>query len=135
MDNTENSLGIVFSKDISNLFHRMIAAMKLDLEQVLISAVGDSDESFKLLQSEVLTYRPDFLVTLGAKATQKMLGTKSRLNQIHGEHFNLVFESENETYEVKLSPLFHPEYLSINQSMKQTAWVDMQKIMESLGLV
>jgi uracil-DNA glycosylase family 4 len=119
-----------FPLKTAELFGRMIAAMKLTPEEILLYPV---DLQGKDLSEEVIAcaayFGPEVIVTLGARATQKILKNNDRLSLIHGQFFSR---------EVKgiglfpIVPLFHPSIIETNQNMKKTAWADMQKIMVAL---
>lgn len=120
-----------FPLKTAELFERMILAMKLQPSEVIIFPVEGSDEtdfSSDIMQIAAF-YRPEVIITLGAKATQKILKSNDRLTVIHGQFFNRSL-GENGSFQVV--PLFHPSIIETNQNMKKTAWADMQKIMKHL---
>lgn len=119
-----------FPQKTAELFERMILAMKLRPEEVILypSELGGEslfDDVVKLTQE----FRPKVIITLGAKATSAVLKTKDRLAQVHGQFFTRKLL---DSYEVQVVPLFHPNIIETNQNMKRTAWVDMQKVMKFL---
>ena len=120
-----------FPLKTAEFFERMILAMKLDPSEVLIYPVEMSEE--KDLSAEVirisLSLNPEMLITLGAKATQKILKSNDRLSQIHGQFFERKVENEGS---LQIVPLFHPSIIETNISMKKTTWADMQIIMKHL---
>lgn len=119
-----------FPPKTAELFERMIKAMKLAPEEVLLYPVEAEDKS---LATEVMSiaafYRPKVIVTLGALATNAILKGNDRLSLIHGEFFT---RQVNEAGDFQVVPLFHPSIIESNQNMKKTAWSDMQKIMKYL---
>ncbi len=126
-----NELLTGFPLKTAEFFERMIKGMKLAPEEVIIYPVEGSDSID--LAAEVMKvaafYRPEVIITLGAKATQKILKSNDRLSMIHGQFFNRrVGEGEN----FQIVPLFHPAIIETNLNMKKTAWADMQKIMKHL---
>ncbi len=74
-------------------------------------------------------YKPEVIVTLGAKATHKILKGQERLAMVHGQFFVRKIENVGT---MTIVPLFHPSIIESNQNMKKTAWSDMQKIMQHL---
>jgi DNA polymerase len=126
-----NELLAGFPLKTAELFERMITAMKLVASEVIIFPVEGSDESdFSRYVMEVAAYyRPEIIVTLGAKAAQKILKSNDRLSMVHGQFFN---RRMSETGNFQVVPLFHPSIIETNQNMKKTAWADMQKIMKHL---
>lgn len=119
-----------FPMKTAELFERMILAMKLKPEEVILypsefEGVSLFEDIVKLTKE----YRPLVIITLGAKATSAVLKTNDRLAQVHGQFFNRKLI---DSYEVQVVPLFHPNIIETNQNMKKTAWIDMQKIMKYL---
>ena len=119
-----------FPLKTAELFERMILAMKLTPEEVLLYPV---EVEGKNLAEEVMSLagflKPEVIITLGAKATQKILKSNDRLSLIHGQFFP---RSLGELGSYQVVPLFHPSIIETNQNMKKTAWTDMQKIMKHL---
>lgn len=120
-----------FPLKTAEFFERMILAMKLDPSEVMIYPVEKSEDSD--LSAEVirisLFLNPEILITLGAKASQKILKSNDRLSNIHGQFFERKVENQST---LQIVPLFHPSILETNQSMKKTTWADMQIIMKHL---
>ena len=114
----------------AELFERMILAMKFMPDEVLIYPVeaGENDLSLEVMKLAAF-FRPEVLITLGAKATQNILKNNDRLSMTHGQFF---IRKINDSLTVNLIPLFHPSIIESNQNMKKTAWADMQKIMKHL---
>ncbi len=80
---------------------------------------------FPLLEQEISIVQPDFLITLGAVATQSLLRVTKRLSHLRGfwhKHHNnsLVF------------PTYSPAYLLKRPTYKGMAWDDWKKIREQL---
>jgi uracil-DNA glycosylase family 4 len=133
-------LKTAFSTEVSELFARMIKAMKLSATDFVISGtkVKKQDEEsdyLSFLHREIDYLRPQMIITLGAVATQSLLESKERLAKVHGQIFHKKIQSRNDKlpFEIKIMPLFHPELLLINPNMKKTAWFDMQKAMKEVG--
>lgn len=119
-----------FPVKTAELFERMILAMKFLPEEVLLYPV---ESEGKDVATEVMTlalhFKPEIIITLGAKATQKILKSNDRLSLIHGQFFKRSIDG---THSFQVVPLFHPSIIETNQNMKKTAWADMQKIMKHL---
>lgn len=125
-----NELLPAFPLKTAELFSRMLVAMKLTPEEVIVYPIEQNGEDSS---SEVMKvagfFQPEIIVTLGAKATHKILKGQERLAMVHGQFFNRKIENIG-TFVVV--PLFHPSIIENNQNMKKTAWADMQKIMKHL---
>jgi hypothetical protein len=114
----------------AEFFERMIRAMKLAPEEVALYPVEFEERDVSLEVMSLAAYlRPEVLITLGAKASQRILKSNDRLTLIHGQFFPRTVEGVG-TFQVV--PLFHPSIIETNQNMKKTAWTDMQKIMKHL---
>lgn len=126
-----NELIVGFPLKTAELFERMILAMKLTPSEVIIYPVeGSSETDYSQDVMEVAAYyQPEIIITLGARATQKILKSNDRLTLIHGQFFSRKL-GEHGNFQVV--PLFHPSIIETNQNMKKTAWADMQKIMKYL---
>lgn len=119
-----------FPLKTAELFERMVVAMKLIPEEVIVYPVEGHDESDYAgeVMSIATFYGPEVIVTLGAKATSRILKSNDRLSLVHGQFFTR--KSGNASFQIV--PLFHPSIIETNQNMKKTAWADMQKIMKHL---
>jgi DNA polymerase len=120
--------------DKDELLGKMILAMKLEEGTFLRSSlVGNSNEDqLKNILNEICTFKPDVVVTLGAISTNLLYGKKEKLSKVHGQCFERTISLNGSDHQFKFVPVFHPELLEINPSMKRTAWIDLQKIMEML---
>ena len=120
-----------FPLKTAELFARMIGAMKLEAKEVLLYPVeGMAEEDYSQEVMEIAAFlRPEVVITLGAKATQKILKNNDRLSLVHGQFFPRKLAG---TGTIQIVPLFHPSIIETNQNMKKTAWTDMQKIMKFL---
>ncbi len=127
-------LSCFFEEEVNTLFEKMISAMKLSVDDVLISKSSSDENETEFLNQEILYYRPRFVMTLGASSSNRVLGIKERLSNIHGQFFKRVFNKDDiNEFQFVVCPLFNPEFLLINPNMKRTAWSDMQKVMKELG--
>jgi hypothetical protein len=114
----------------AELFERMIGAMKLVPEEVLIYPIeAQGKDLSEEVMSMAATFKPEVMITLGALATNKILKGNDRLSLIHGQFFTRKVAGSGD---FQVVPLFHPSIIESNQNMKKTAWSDMQKIMKSL---
>ena len=119
-----------FALKTAELFSRMLAAMKLEDQEVVIypTMMKDRDIADEVMKVAAY-YRPEIIVTLGANPTHKILKGQERLTLVHGQFFHRKIENIGTFIVV---PLFHPSIIENNQNMKKTAWSDMQLIMRHL---
>ena len=125
-----NQLLPAFPFKTAELFSRMLSAMKLEDQEVVIypAMMNETDISHEVMKVAGY-FQPEVIVTLGANPTHKILKGQERLAQVHGQFFNRKIENIGTFIVV---PLFHPSIIENNQNMKKTAWADMQKIMKHL---
>ncbi len=136
--NTNEFLAL-FNSATADLFGRMVKAMKLAPEQYLLSATSYGDEKERnsyldTLLKEILFFKPELIITLGAAPTHVMLNMKKRLKEVHGSFSTISVSSDDVSHKLKVMPLFSPNLLNTAPNMKKTAWLDMQKAMEVLGV-
>lgn len=123
----------------ADLLSKMIQAMKLEegswsrffLEKNLEEndlEIQENSLYLQLLSSEI-----EIIVSLGAFATNMLMGKRERLSKIHGQLQKLTLEMSDQHKELSVFPVFHPDLLQINPNMKRSAWIDLQKVMEFLN--
>tara|TARA_R110000868_G_scaffold103710_10_gene285473 strand:+ start:3553 stop:4353 length:801 start_codon:yes stop_codon:yes gene_type:complete len=122
----------------AELLDKMVSAMKIPEDQVLKllseEKLEESGELFESFMKGLLVSRPAFVVSLGALATNTLIGRKEKLTRIHGQFFPIKIEDGVDKCQIQLMPLFHPDFLLINPNMKRTAWIDLQKIMSEFEI-
>lgn len=136
IDELSNESSYIKTKhDSSELLGKMIIPMKLEEgEFIRSSLVGKNDEEvLQNLLSEIYLLKPKVVISLGAVSTNFLYGKKEKLSKIHGNEIERVVEFKEEAVRFTLFPIFHPDLLEINPSMKRTAWMDLQKVMKFLG--
>ena len=131
----EDLQGVPFIGRAGQLLTKIIEAMGLQRDQVYISNIvkcrppenrtplpNERDTCKNLiLFKEIDAINPTIICTLGAPATQGLLGDTIKISEARGKlHYF-------KTYPVL--PTYHPAYLLRNPSEKKTVWEDMQKIM------
>jgi hypothetical protein len=128
-----DDLRFFFSEETSVLFSKMIHAMKLSSQDYAIGPINFLQADGMDYRFELAMLRPQMVMTLGATSTNDLLNMLERLNNIHGKFFARKILSSEQPHEFLVMPLFNPEFLRINPSMKKTAWEDMQKAMKKIG--
>lgn len=118
-----------FPLKTAQLFERMILAMKLSPQEVILyPSEFEGSDLFEDVVKLTDEFKPKVIMSLGAKATSAVLKNKDRLAKVHGQ----FFVRKTSKVEVQVVPLFHPNIIETNQNMKRTAWIDMQKVMKFL---
>ncbi len=134
----EDAQGLPFVGRAGQLLTKIIEAMQLKREDVYISNVVkcrppenrtplpmESDTCKNLLlYKEIDIVKPKIICTLGATATQAILGDEIKITKARGIFFS--FKG------IPVIPTYHPAYLLRNPAEKKTVWEDMKKIIEKL---
>jgi len=111
---TENG----FNPESWEMFERIMKGMKLEGQEAVVA--------FDIKQA-INMWRPKIIVLLGTTAASNVLGEQIRMGQHHGQFF------ERENFACPLVPIFHPDIMFANASLKAPAWVDIQKVMKFIG--
>lgn len=121
-----------FEPAVAELFSKMVAAMKVTEQSFMVST---KEYTIQQMGSLIWNLKPDFVITLGAPATQYFLTAQSRLKNIHGKIFSFHLKDSSEAIlEFNLMPIFSPKLLLTAPNMKRTAWADMQKAMQAMDI-
>lgn len=128
-------------KSDQDLLGKMINAINLEEGTFLRCPVFRShiDKSDKFALDNFLNivnyFRPQAIVSLGANATNILIQKRLKLSNCHGEIQAKAFKNSQtgETLNLSVFPLFHPDLLEINQSMKRTTWIDLQRLSKLLN--
>ncbi len=135
----EDAQGRPFVGRAGKLLNKIIEAMNLKREQVYITNVvkcrppgnrtpaPEESSTCKslLLYHQIEIIQPQIICTLGACATQGILGPDIRIGRARG--------SFHEWRDRLVMPTYHPAYLLRNPAEKRKVWEDMQKIMGKLA--
>lgn len=115
-----------------DIMGRMIKAMKVPSGRFIrVPFIKNNAREF--IFSCCAHFKPKLLISLGAAATNLCLDKKVRLANVHGQFYPVQVESDEKTQVIEVMPLFHPKLLEVNESMKKTAWADMQKAIAKLS--
>lgn len=119
----------------TDILSKMIKAMGLGLDDVALFFIPKEDEqnSQELLHRELVLLDIKWVISLGARAASMLVGKRERLNQIHGKLLEVEANHAGQKFQFEVLPIFHPDYLQINPSMKKTAWEDLQVIMKRIS--
>jgi hypothetical protein len=117
---------LFLTEEILDLYLKMTTALKLNFTPILLPLKFDDEEECSLLELIALT-KPTVIAPLGSRATQILLSTREKLSKIQGNFY--PFELPN-GLQTTICPLFHPEFLLINPSMKKMTWESLQKILK-----
>ena len=107
----------------NELLSRIIQAMKLKKDEF---ALCQNPRDVFLNMED---YLPLVIVSFGAIATNALLESKERLSKTHGKFIKKAFPYGTKTWICPIVPIFHPDFLTINPSMKRTTWHDLKQVM------
>ena len=123
----------LFEDQTAQLFSKMVVAMKLGKEDYLLTAVkmpqqNEERDCLDNVIQEILSFRPQLIITMGITPTNALLKLNKRLKDIHGKFYKIKIND----FSVDVMPLFSPNLLNTASNMKKIAWEDMQKAMNKL---
>lgn len=117
-----DSKGSFFSGEAGALLKKILKAMNLGPDSVFICNAGD----LRSLHTRIQNYQPSVVVTLGQRAGQLLLNTRSDLDRFQGKFHSC--------HGVLVMPTFHPSTLLAQPELKRKVWTDMQQVMKQAGL-
>jgi DNA polymerase len=137
----EDRVGRPFVGRAGQLLDRMLAAIDLDRSQVYIANVvpwrppGNRTPTPQeiaicrpFIERQIELARPEILVTVGAPATQSLLGLKEGIFRLRGRWS--AFETQ--VGPIRALPMLHPAYLLRQPAHKRHAWRDLQALRRAL---
>ena len=115
----------------------MIAAIDLKREEVYICNVlkcrppenrvpapEEVEQCLPYLEQQLALLKPALICALGLSAVQALLKTKASMASLRGRTF--------EYKGIPLIPTYHPAALLRNPGLKREAWVDLQRVRDTL---
>ena len=133
----EDAQGLPFVGRAGQLLNKMIAAIELRREEVYICNVlkcrppdnrvpapDEVEQCLPFLEQQIALVKPALICALGLSAAQALLQTKSSMSSMRGKTF--AFRG------VPLIPTYHPAALLRNPGLKREAWVDLQRVRDTL---
>ncbi len=135
----EDRQAMPFVGRAGQLLTKIIEAMGLKRSDVYISNVvkcrppenrqpaPEESQTCKriILFHEIEIIKPQIICTLGATATQAILGPSTQITKIRGNFFPFKC--------AQVMPTFHPAYLLRNPAAKKYVWEDIKKILKTLA--
>jgi uracil-DNA glycosylase len=137
----EDRVGRPFVGRAGQLLDRMLAAIGLDRSQVYIANVvpwrppGNRTPTPQeiaicrpFIERQIELAAPDILVTVGAPATQSLLGLKEGIFRLRGRW--TAYETSRGP--IRAIPMLHPAYLLRQPAHKRHAWRDLRALRAAL---
>ena len=113
--------GDLLNGDAGALLGKIIAAMKLDPNQVFICDIANRPA----LMEKIRTNSPQIIVSLGEAATRHLLQTRDGAGKYLGRFTFLA--------NARIMPTHHPRQLLQDPSLKRQVWENMKTVMAALG--
>ncbi|MFN3889131.1 MAG: uracil-DNA glycosylase family protein [Beijerinckiaceae bacterium] len=76
---------------------------------------------------------PDYLVCLGAPATQTLLGVKDGITRARGRAYEYELAGVNGVRNIPAFAMLHPAYLLRQPANKKYAWADLRALKKAIG--
>lgn len=153
----EDRQGRPFVGRAGQLLDKMILAMGLTREQVFIANIakchpmtdplhpekhgndrapnsGEIACCRKYLEQQIAIICPKYVIALGGVAAKALISDANSLSALRGRFYNLKLDSVTLPKPVEIIATFHPAALLRNPNWKKDAWLDLQMVMDRLGL-
>ena len=153
----EDRQGRPFVGRAGQLLDKMISAMGLAREKVFIANIAkchpmtdplhpekhgndrapNAEEIAccrKYIEKQIAVICPKYVVALGGVAAKALIGDAKSLGALRGRFHDLHLDNETLPRPVQIIATFHPAALLRNPGWKKDAWVDLQMVMDALGL-
>ncbi len=137
----EDRIGRPFVGRAGQLLDRMLASIGLDRDQVYIANVvpwrppGNRTPTPQeiaicrpFIERQIELAAPEILVTIGAPATQNLLGLKDTMLRARGRW--TMYQAGTRT--IRALPMLHPAYLLRQPLQKRHAWRDLRTLRRAL---
>lgn len=134
----EEASGLPFQGPAGELLDRMLAAIKLDRDQLYLTTLvkcaqpdrrpPNSEEiqaCLPFLLQQIAALQPQLICTLGQLPAQALLRSRQNLLQLRGRF--------HQWQGIPLMPTLAPDFLLLHPEMKKAAWQDLQLIQKQLG--
>lgn len=88
----------------------------------------------KYIERQIAIVCPKYVVALGGVAAKALISDATSLGALRGKFHNLHLDSVELPKPVQIIATFHPAALLRNPNWKKDAWIDLQMVMDKLGL-
>ena len=88
----------------------------------------------KYIEQQIAIVCPKYVVALGGVAAKALISDANSLGALRGKFHNLHLDSVELPKPVQIIATFHPAALLRNPNWKKDAWIDLQMVMDKLGL-
>ena len=153
----EDRQGRPFVGRAGQLLDKMILAMGLNREKVYIANIAKCHPMTdplhpekhgndrapnaqeiaccrKYIEQQIAIVCPKYVVALGGVAAKALISDANSLGALRGKFHPLHLDSVKLPKPVQIIATFHPAALLRNPNWKKDAWIDLQMVMDKLGL-
>lgn len=153
----EDRQGRPFVGRAGQLLDKMILAMGLSREKVFIANIAKCHPMTdplhpekhgndrapnaqeiaccrKYIEQQIAIVCPKYVVALGGVAAKALISDAASLGALRGKFHTLHLDSVELAKPVQIIATFHPAALLRNPNWKKDAWLDLQMVMDKLGL-
>ncbi len=88
----------------------------------------------KYIEQQIAIVCPKYVVALGGVAAKALISDAKSLGALRGQFHTLHLDSVELPKPVQIIATFHPAALLRNPNWKKDAWIDLQMVMDKLGL-
>ena len=137
----EDRAGRPFVGRAGHLLDLMLASIGLDREKVYIANVvpwrppgnrtptpAEMAICLPFTRRQIELVSPDYLVCLGAAATQTLLGVKDGIGRARGRAYEYELGGAGEPRNIRAFAMLHPAYLLRQPANKKYAWADLRAL-------
>ena len=132
--------GRPFNEGSQLLLDNIIKALSLSGQEMAIEVIEKSssrphrkiahnEQIWNQIIDKIYSLQTEYVVTLGAFASHFILQRNERLTDLRGHLYPRSIKHSRQDLSFKVLPIFHPDFLVINPSMKATAWSDLKLIL------
>lgn len=134
----------LFGVQQDQMLFRMLAAMKLSVDDVFITnvikcAIPDKKQPqathvktcVDYLKRQILVLRPEYICTMGMIAARAVLERSLPLSRLRGKFHDYSIGPDEK---IPVLTTYHPSYLLQNPEMKKATWTDLQFLAQKMGL-
>lgn len=142
LNGPEEGRNTIFGTEEDSMVERMLAAIRLSLDQVYITNVikcgigvedqpqaGHVDACLPYLERQIKATMPTVICTMGHIATRSLLKIARSLSQLRGKFYQCTIDQQTT---IPMIPTYHPTFLLKNPEMKKATWADLQAIERAL---
>lgn len=107
---------------------KILSALQIQVDKYILMQKIDKNISIESLMSDLelkSSGKLNIIFLIGASVTQHFLGENVKISQAQGKVFEQIYR--NSTY--YFIPLYHPDFISLNASIKSLTWESVKTLL------